>query len=223
MTTDGKLYPLIPFDLVIDTDVGLLQTISKKYHDPEAFSETLMNAPVKYQLYLLYFRKYINPITVLAKDRDNAELMDDYYNQFMEEEYVDILKNSIITRMFIVIMDGIKMGTICPTICCKSPLEKNYLLKRDEEIFGKCDIQVDVPFPKLIDDKHDPIYVKDVMWIIPLLQKLKAKNVYVPRYRFNYEDVEKTTIRQEPIILASGLMKIDSFDLYNEEDMIIGK
>ena len=41
MTTDGKLYPLIPFDLVIDTDVGLLQTISKKYHDPEAFSETL--------------------------------------------------------------------------------------------------------------------------------------------------------------------------------------
>ena len=149
--------------------------------------------------------------------------MNDYYRQFMEEEYVDILKNSIITRMFIVIMEGIKTGTILPTICCSSPLEKNYLLKRDIEVFGKCDIQVGVPFSKLIDEQKDPIYIKDIMLIIPLLQKLKAKNVYVPKYRFNYEDVEKTTIIQEPIILASGLMKIESFDLYNEDDMIIGK
>ncbi len=223
MTTDGKLYPLIPFDLVIDTDIGLLQTINKKYHDTDTFYESLMKSPVKYQIFLLYFRKYVNPITVLAKDRDNAELMDDYYNQFIEEEYVDILKNSIITRMFIVIMDGIKLGTICPTICCKSPLEKSYLLKRDEEVFKRCDIQVGVPFGKLIDDKRDPIYIKNIMTMIPLIPKLRAKNVYIPRYRFNYEDVEKTTIKQEPFVLASGLMKIDTFDLYNEDDMIIGK
>ena len=223
MTTDGKLYPLIPFDLVIDTEVGLLQTIAKKYHNTDTFYESLLDAPVKYQIYLLGYRKRINPITAIAKERDNDELMDDYYRQFMEEEYVDILKNSIITRMFIVVMEGIRTGTITPTIACQSPLEKNYLLKRDNETFGKCDIQVGIPFQKLINEQRDPIYIKDIMLLIPYLEKLRAKNVYIPRYRFNYEDVEKTTLKEAPFIVASGLMKIDTFDLYNEEDMIIGK
>ena len=223
MTTDGKLYPLIPFDLVVDTEVGLLQTIAKKYHNTDTFYESLMDAQVKYQIYLLNCRRYINPITVLAKERDDTELMDDYYRQFMEEEYVDILKNSIITRMFIVISEGIKLGTITPTIVCSSPLEKNYLLKRDEEVFGKCNIEVGIPFKNLIDDLKDPIYIKNAMLLIPLLEKLKAKNVYIPRYRFNYEDVEKTQLLEAPFIVASGLMKIDTFDLYNDEDMIKGK
>lgn len=223
MTTDGKLYPLIPFDLVIDTEVGLLQTINKKYHNTDTFYDSLLNAPIKYQIYLLNMRKRINPITAIAKERDDEELMNDYYRQFMEEEYVDILKNSIITRMFIVIMEGIKMGTILPTIVCNSSLEKNYLLKRDKEVFDKCNIEVGIPFHKLIDELKDPIYIKDIMMLVPLVDKLRTKNVYIPRYRFNYEDVEKTTILQAPFIVASGLMKIDTFDLYNEEDMIIGK
>ena len=87
MTTDGKLYPLIPFDLVIDTEVGLLQTIAKKYHNTDTFYESLLDAPVKYQIYLLNYRKRINPITAIAKERDNDELMDDYYRQFMEENH----------------------------------------------------------------------------------------------------------------------------------------
>lgn len=222
MTTDGKLYPLIPFDLVIDTEIGLLQTISKKYHNTDVFYESLMDAPVKYQIYLLNKRPRLNPITVLAKDRDNFELMDDYYKQFFEEEYVDILKNSIITRLFIVIMEGIKAGTIKPTIVCKSPLEENYLLKRNREIFEKCDIKVNVSFKTLINIERDPIYVKNIMDLLYLMDNIIAKNVYIPNYRFNYEDTEKTLLKQEPFILTSGLIKLDTFSLYNNEDMIIG-
>lgn len=223
MTTDGKLYPLIPFDLVIDTDVGLLQTIQKKYHNTDVFYESLLDAPLRYQMYLLYRRPRINPLTVIAKDRDNVELMNDYYDQFLKEEYVDILKNSIITRMFIVIMEGIYSGLICPTICCNSSLEKNYLLKRDKEVFSKCDIITDKTFRSLIDDQKDPIYIKNIDDLIPLIEKIKGKNIYIPRYRFNYEDTEKTKLKEAPFILASGLVRFVTFDVYNEDDMIIGK
>lgn len=222
MTTDGKLYPLIPFDLIIDTEVGLLRTISNKYHNTDVFYSSLLDKPDKYYIYLLNCRKYLNPITVLAKERDNMELMDDYYNQFMEEEYVDILKNSIITRMFIVINESIRGGIVRPTICCSSDLEKNYLLKRDKDLFDKCDIQVGRKFEDLIDEQKDPIYIKNIMDLIPLLKNIEAKNVYIPNYRFNYDDAEKNNLKHDPYILSSGLIKLNVFDLYNKEDMIIG-
>ena len=102
-------------------------------------------------------------------------------------------------------------------------MEKNYLLKRDKEVFGKCDIDVGTRFDKLIDDIKDPIYIKNIMDMIPLVGKLRGKNVYIPDYRFNFEDVDKTSLLEAPRVLASGLMKIEVFNLYNKDDMIIGE
>jgi hypothetical protein len=222
MNTDGKLYPVIPFNLIVDTDVGLLKLINDRYHNTDVFHWSLIDAPTKFQLYMLYNRKYINPLTVIAKDRDNLELMNDYYKQFIENEYVYILRHSVMTRLYNVIKEGLRIKNLAPTILCNSPLERTYLTKADPDTFNKCNIVVANSYKDIIDDNKDPIYFKYIGEILTNFNSAIGKNVFIPKYRFNYEDSEKTIPLKEPIILSSGGMNIESFDLYADEDMIKG-
>ena len=129
MTDNGMTYPVLTFDQIIDIEFGLLDVIYEKYNDRETFYWALLEAPPKVKLGLLYNRLRPNPITVVAKDKDNKELMDDYYRQFMEEEYVAILKKSIVTGLYKLLQEFMVHDFISPTIICKSQIESTYLEK----------------------------------------------------------------------------------------------
>ena len=68
MTNDGKEFPIMKFEQVVDIEVGLLKLINDKYHDTDTFYWSIMEAPTKVQLWLLYDRKRKNPLTIMAKD-----------------------------------------------------------------------------------------------------------------------------------------------------------
>ena len=162
MTDNGKSFPVFKFDQIIDTDIGLLKLIEDKYNDKSTFYWSLVEAPIKFKIGLLYDRKHPNPLTVIAKERDNIELLDDYYQQFMTEEYVYILKKSIVTNIYRAITKFVTVEGITPIIVCNSAMEENYLMKIDKDVFSKCTIIVTKDYGAGIDDKSDIIYFKDV-------------------------------------------------------------
>lgn len=224
MNENGKTYPILTFDQIVDTEFGLLEVIYKKYNDKNTFYWSLLEAPPKVKLGLLYNRLRPNPITVVAKDKDNKELMDDYYKQFMEEEYVAILKNSIVTGLYKFLIKIVSSGFIPPTIICKSNIESTYLEKIDSDIFKKCNIVVDTDgYTNIIKDKkYTSIYIKNIKDTIPILNDLETKNIFIAGYRYNFEDDERNHLINEYQVILSSIAKVNVYSMYNKEDIIEG-
>ena len=220
---NGCEYPIITFDQIVDTEVGLIQTVNKKYHNEDAFYWSLMDAPVKVLLGILINRKRKNPLTVIAKERDDTELMDSYYNEFMEKEYVSILKNSIVTHMYYALQVFADTKGVKPQIYCKLDIEANFLRQLDRELFSnKCDIIVDSSYNKAITERNDIIYLKNFDEVINIFEKARFKHLYVASYRYNFEDDEKSMLLRNQLVLCKGNIDVKVYDPYTKEDVIIG-
>ncbi len=223
MTEDGKSYPIFKFDQIVDTEIGLIKVIQDKYNDRNTFYWSLLEAPIKFKIGLLYDRKHPNPLTILAKDQDNIELLDEYYQQFMTEEYVYILKHSVVTNLYTLINEFVLVKGITPIIVCKNELEVNYLNKVNKEVFSKCEIIINESYGKAIDDRSDIIYLKDIREVLTMTNKVPYKNIYIASYRFNFEDDERTQLLETFAVLLQGYSKVTSYDPYNEKDILRGK
>lgn len=223
MTKDGRLYPVFKFEDIIDTEIGLIKLIHDRYADESTFYYSLLDAPIKFKIGLLYDRTHPNPLTVIAQDRDNIELLDDYYQQFMTEEYVYILKHAIVTNLYTLIINCTKTEGVTPIIVCSNDMEKNYLLKINNEVFKKCEIIITDNFGSAIGDRSDSIYIKNIRNTLPILNKIAGKNVYISSYRYNFEDDERTKILSKYSEVLNGIMKINKYDPYNEKDIMRGK
>lgn len=224
MTDNGMTYPVLTFDQIIDTEFGLLDVIYEKYNDRNTFYWALLEAPPKVKLGLLYNRLRPNPITVVAKDKDNKELMDDYYKQFMEEEYVAILKKSIVTGLYKLLQEFMAQDFISPTIICNSQIEATYLGKINPEIPSKCSIIVDDKgFKNIIkDEKYTSIYVKNIRDTIPIINNLETRNIFVSGYRYNFEDDDRNHLINEYQVLLSSIAKVHVYSMYSKDDIIEG-
>lgn len=90
---------LVSFDTILDLDTGLVELIRKEYADPNIFDIELLKLPDVVLYSNLYFRPYRNPLyTIRNRDmkltKENVQLLDDYYLEFMQEEYDNILRLS---------------------------------------------------------------------------------------------------------------------------------
>lgn len=219
MSKDGKIYPIIPFNLIIDTDVGVLQLINDKYHDINTFYHSLLIADIQYQITLLYQRKDINPLTVIAINKEDIDTLDKYYSEFMIKEYEYILNHSYATNLYYFLLKLNNRGEIYPTIWCKNDIEKDTLINLDSRI-NKCYIVVCDTIEELIDDSIDVVFIKNIMDSISIIPYIEGKNLYIPNARYNYEDNDKTKLLKEPDILLSGKVQINSFQLYGNDTLI---
>jgi hypothetical protein len=222
MTSDGKEFPIMKFENIVDTEIGLLKLINDKYHDKDTFYWSIMEAPVKVQIWLLYIRKRKNPLTILAKDVNNKELLNSYYQEFMEKEYVYILRNSIVTNLYNAVKKFVTVKGITPIIVCNNEMEANYLRKLDNETFSKCNIVINKRYADEITESNDIIYLKSVDEVIPILAKQQYKHIYLAGYRYNFQDDEKTMILKDYATLIAGLEDLKVYEPYSEKDMIKG-
>ena len=74
---------LVPFNLIVDTDMGLIKLLEFDYSNTEYFHEGILNTEEENQQYLLNTRNNRNPLSIVFK-KDDPELMDDLYKQFIE-------------------------------------------------------------------------------------------------------------------------------------------
>lgn len=126
--TQNIMVPLIPFNCLFDTNVGLIKLIYQEFNDSSVFDKnTLDSLDTNFKVTKFVYNSTSSNILLdimIDKDKDIA---DEYYKQFMEEEYADILRNSVITDIFHLFEAMLYQRDIRVTVFCERFEEINFL------------------------------------------------------------------------------------------------
>lgn len=181
--------PIITFDCLFDTDIGMMRFIKKNYRTSGGlFSEEFFDnhtSPLKLAK-VLYTREKKNPISVCIKDPNNDQLADELYEKFINENYKEIVDNCVTTEFYNLLEAFSNLKEIDPVIIYKNDVEKQCLEEDDltckfkllpvENISPSSFNQV---YLKYIDDK----YVEQIV-----LKECQLKSIYFANYKFNQEE-----------------------------------
>ena len=97
MSDSIEFNQLIPFNLIFDTDFGLIKLISKEYR-ADLFDKSVLDSDDSVIANLLIARPFENPLCILTEyNSETKKILDDYYLEFMDTRYDDILKLSVFT------------------------------------------------------------------------------------------------------------------------------
>lgn len=216
MNTRGILNSLVSFDCVIDTDFGLLVLIAQNFFDTSVFEEDFFKKNDKPNdlKWTVYQRLTKNPLDLCIKDKSVA---DDYYNQFMEQYYVDILDRSMITDL----------GYMLPDLATEAGVQFTIVCDNQEQIDLLEKINIFKDYPKVLfneinePDKYNQFFIKDFtdIGMQRYSHLLKDKHIYVSRYNFNkIENMDKIDKRFIVYATLDNLRcTITKFDLYSKE------
>ena len=90
---------IIPFDMVIDPEMGLMKLIEFEYRD-NFFNIKALGIDELTQIYLRQ-RQMKNPLSIIIEDENvTIDTMNDLCHQFMQKRYEDVLKLSPNTGLF---------------------------------------------------------------------------------------------------------------------------
>ncbi len=213
MNTRGILNSLVSFDCLVDTDFGLLVLIAQNFFDTDVFSEEFFrrNDSVNDMKWAIYGRAEKNPLTLCLKDNSIA---DDFYNQFIDQYYDDILERSMITDLVSVIPDLASNTNASFSICCNKQSEIDLLDKFN--ILPDCNrvLVKDILEP----DSYQQFFIKDFddYGMQRYAHLIMDKHIYVARYNFNIiEEMDKIDERFKTYLKLDMLRcNITKFDLY---------
>lgn len=172
---------LIPYDCIVDEDTGLLRVIRDNYSNDTVFYMDRIETDDDIEQLVLY-EKYENPLELILKP-DYQDKAEDFYNQFIEEEYENILTNSFITKLhkFIFSVKGSNLGFI--TLRADNDRQRKSL----EYLFGEETNIETKPLSKIDLEEFDIIFLKRAKEIKDL-GTLSAKSIYLMDYNFNFEN-----------------------------------
>lgn len=205
---------LIDFNLLIDTDYGLIKLIKTEYSENEFINVLLSKMRDKIILGELVSRKDKNPLYI-ALNKDYKESADSLYKEFIESEYDSILKYSISTSLLELILTYIETNSCTVTVICKN--------KSEEQIINKYKLKAIISdnYADIDISEFDSIYIKDYREILEF-KFLKAKNIFIGNYRFNLEEDNYTPIK-EVSLLVGDINIISVIDVYNSNKYIISE
>ena len=165
---------LIPFNMIADTDMGLLKLIKQKYMDPEVFIEDLLGCQD------IILRSYIrdsasdNPLVTFIENEEEAS---DYYDQFMENKYDEIATLSPITTIKEVIDRFIESKSIQVSILCMEEIEVDIISKLFDD-------KVNIIYEPILTDIdltiYDTLFVRDYKFVLMYnIDQIEGKNIYI--------------------------------------------
>lgn len=190
---NGKvLNPLIDFNFILDTEIGLIRLIREQFQDDRAFKLDILNKSDRAILSLLYSRKDPNPLSVISTE-DNIEHIDALYKSFMDnckEEIIQrsVAENQIMSFVTMAINSEANFG-LNITLVCADELEKKELSSH----FNK---------PKIITyEDRDIILTKDIYYVKDfkfftqnkLEKKIRRRKIYMKPYQYNIDYFENIT------------------------------
>lgn len=207
-----RLAPLISFNTLVDTDMGLLNYIyNSEYHNEDIFDFTLFEEDYQKLIEKVYKRKNNNPLYCIAKN--NNEFIDKCYEEFINTKEKEILNNSITTQMKMVIETFIKYSSsrVIPTILYYDDLQLEIL--KGESYLKKVNM---VKFPLSMKEKknYDCFYIKTVEEAEPF-STLKAKAFYFASFGMNLNDNMNDLQNSELLDKIIYNNQYAIFDMYN--------
>ncbi len=193
---------LIPFDLLIDTDIGVVKVATYKYNDYDYFDFSRLSGLNEQDYKSLFeYRLCRNPlymITDIDLPEEERENVDNLYKKILEENYKDVLNYSELTAIHRIIAAGTysEGGPFRITVICKNDLEVDCVkcLSFKSDII-MCKTKLDICDINMKNYKY--IFIKDVE-DLEYYGDLIEKVLFIANYRFN-----KIYINQEYI--ESGL------------------
>lgn len=176
-----QLNVLIPFNMIIDTEMGLLKLIQFDYNNTEYFYPGIINGDDTFKKYVLLTRNERNPLCVAVKD-EKMDCADDLYKQFIEKEYSSILQLSPPTALR-------DVGAILRTSIDKV-VKINILCETDDEI--ELLVNRQVPYDDIVKgtpetisiSQYNVLFVKDTK-DLTRYKDVEGKEIYVADYEFN--------------------------------------
>lgn len=214
---------LIPFNLLIDTDMGLIKLIEYEYHNDEYFWPGMIDCDDTLKQFSLLSRTDPNPLSVVMKSED-PELQQDLYSQFMEKEYSSILKlssNTSLCGISSILRTSIDKS-VRVTALCKTQEEADLIKKRhipvENIILGE---------PETISlDKYNVLFLKDVE-DIRKYKNVDGKEIYIANYGFNMviePDEEQPLLPMEVLYdyASSNEFSLISVYTFRPEDIPVG-
>lgn len=203
-----KLNFLIPFNLIIDTDAGLINLIKDEYNQKSVFDFKKVG---KLEEFLIH-RKNINPLYGLITPEIKTEDADQMYKDFMDQRYDDIILKSSVTLLLRTIIMASKGSIITITILYSDDREKQCM----ERIFAnsKLIIKYLKKEDKINLENYDGVYLKDFRDIMDYYGVIQ-KSIYVANYDFNVIFDENGNMTLDPNLLLSALPDGNEVKIFN--------
>ena len=167
---------LIPLDLLVDTDFGLIKLIQKEYRS-DIFDKNVLDSDDDTIKRLLVRRTNPNPLSILTDNED----IDEYYNQFFDQRMDDIYALSIITGIGEFCVNALVFGDFKLYIQYTNEAEEELAKQMAKNISPTDATTIDKA--KVIPSDY-VIFVKNVMDLLTY-KDLNGTNIYVARYAFN--------------------------------------
>lgn len=209
---------LIPFDLVVDLDMGLLKLVRFEYNNNDYFYKGILQGMDDCLRYSLMTREDPNPLSIAATNPDDHETLDEFYKQFMEREYTKIMNLSQDTAISdLTKVSGMTSASdriVRITIMCRSEEEKKLINLRKMNPF-----RIIVSSPEKIDlSQYKALFVKNV-YDLDMYRNVEALNLYIANYGFNLvKDPSRSNAPGLPIDIVAKYSKdneINIFTVYN--------
>lgn len=170
----------IPFDMLFDTEMGLVNTIRIGFRTRMFLVEQAENE--EFMKICLRDRASKNPLSVMMYDKSIAdEEVDEMYFQFMDEEYRRIIALSPSTAIWKMVCISSKLvDKVRYTVVYANDIELEILDRygfTGERYKGK------ITDPEIMNN-NSVIYVKDIT-VLHSLKEVHRKHVYVADYYHN--------------------------------------
>lgn len=174
---------LVDFDIVIDTDLGLINMIKKEYNNTNFVLNYINNMKDKVIIEQLLERDNKNPLSIIIKE-EYRDSIDNLYKEFIESEYDNILKYSSITDIMNLINVYIDTGSVHVDIICKNKSEEQLINNLN---ISQLKVLVQEDKTKIDLSDYDTIFIKNYSDILNF-NRVIAKNIFIGNYKFNLDD-----------------------------------
>lgn len=209
---------LASFESIIDIDMGLMRLIKRDYNT-NFFYQFLLENSEDNQHVILNRRTNPNLLRAISDDKTEEQqfALDDLYNQFMKDEYSNILKLSPVSTFYRIILSNVFKNNIFKvSVVCKTQEEADILQEKGVEC------------TPIIVDKKDKIYLKkyDVISVKNVFEldeyfNVNGKIIFIPDYRFNVMEIpqDKELLLPEEILIKYGINnQLNIYNAYVYED-----
>lgn len=221
---------LIPFELLVDTDMGVLKYSQLVFADDErlfypGLMEMIGPDGTKTLQYALVHRRFINPLSAIIKQERMITCDPDNILEGIMRNAQDVYKLSTSTAIMQMVCKSFFISEVVKfDILCKDNVEKRELLRRFKDHFKTDKVPANIVVGKMEDidiSEYGSIYLKDIHDIKKYKNPIEGKNIIIAKYAFNQEyNNEEDRYMELPIVEVineyTSTNEIRFIDIYSD-------
>lgn len=203
---------LIEFDMIRDTDIGVIEVLRKYYSKSKYINQVLLNIDNKILLSQLLMMHNINPLSLFFEDESID--IDDLYDQLFDKYCDEIIEKSTYTNMKKVVLLFKERG-VTTTVLCRNKKEEQ-IIRNELDLYTILHNDY-----KEVDLKsYDAIYIKKFKDVLKF-NKFNATHIYTANYAYNYDEKHREKPIQSIYAKISDTNTVRFLDIYNKKNYII--